>query len=340
MAEISQLEETTAIALEFVIGVSGHRDTLPEDEIELKKHVTEVLVEVKNSFTDLPCRVVTGLAEGADTLVTEVAMDLGMKVSAVLPMPKDEYEKDFDGAAKDRFLACLADERLTVHELPVVEENLEADISSGEVRVAQYEALMDFLVRRSNIILALWDGKVLESKGGTYDVISSFLSGHAQHQAPSKIDGSGPMFEDFGDLAVWVKTRRKSGSDELHAGKATFLVSDSSGMVYSDMTNIPEQFLARWHGFEAYASARYSDEAEAISCWPLIDGGSEDASPQAVAIDQEFMRADQLAMSNQSYSDNLFKAFGLIAGAMGLLFLVYAKLSALKSFLWLYVALM
>ena len=92
MVENSQLTETTAIALEFVIGVSRHRDTLPKDEIELKKHVTEVLVEVKNRFTDLPCRVVTGLAEGADTLVTEVALDLGMMVTAVLPMPKEEYE--------------------------------------------------------------------------------------------------------------------------------------------------------------------------------------------------------------------------------------------------------
>jgi len=248
MVENSQVTETTAIALEFVIGVSGHRDTLPKDEIELKKHVTEVLVEVKNRFTDLPCRVVTGLAEGADTLVTEVALDLGMMVTAVLPMPKEEYEKDFDGAAKDRFLACLADGRLTVHELPVVEENLAADLCAENVRVAQYEALMDFLVRRSNIVLALWDGKVLDSKGGTYDVISSFLSGHARHQVPTEIDGSGPMFEDFGDLAVWVKTPRKSGSGDLQTAKATYLVSDSSGMVYSAMTSIYDAWVRGCHG--------------------------------------------------------------------------------------------
>ena len=59
----------------------------------------------------------------------------------------------------------------------------------------------------------------------------------------------------------------------------------------------------------------------------------------AQAIDREYVRADQLAMSNQKLSDRLFKAFGLMAGAMGLLFLVYAKIAALKVFLVGYVLL-
>ena len=80
MGQGQDRSKETAIALEFMIGVTGHRDTLPSDEIELKKHVTEVLVEVKQNFESLPCRVFTGLAEGADTLVTEVALDLGVPV--------------------------------------------------------------------------------------------------------------------------------------------------------------------------------------------------------------------------------------------------------------------
>lgn len=338
MSEDQNGSAETAIALEFMIGVTGHRDTLPSDEIELKKHVTEVLVEVKGKFSSLPCRVFTGLAEGADTLVTEVALDLGVPVCAVLPMPRDEYVKDFEGAARDRFLALLEDDRLLVHELPIVAQNASADLSSDEARVAQYEALMDFLVRRSNIMLALWDGKVLDSKGGTSDVISSFLAGHAQHRTPTCVDSSGPMFEDYGDLAVWIKTPRKSSSG-VGVEPAVFLVSEASGMVYSEMKNIPDQFLARWQGFETYSNARFSDEAADVTCWPLTGDDVIGSSPQAHAINQEFIRADQLAMANQKFSDNLFKSFGLIAGAMGLLFLVYAKLAALSEFLWIYVAL-
>ena len=338
MGQGQDRSKETAIALEFMIGVTGHRDTLPSDEIELKKHVTEVLVEVKQNFESLQCRVFTGLAEGADTLVTEVALDLGVPVCAVLPMPRAEYEKDFSGAAKERFEALLADERLIVHELPIVAGNTASDLSSDEARVVQYEALMDFLVRRSNVLLALWDGKVLDSKGGTSDVISSFLAGHAHHRAPTCVDGSGPMFEDCGDLAIWIKTPRKSSSG-ISVEKAAYLVSEASGMVYAEMKSIPEQFLARWRGLETYAAARFSDEAANVACWPLTGDEAIGSSPQAQAIDQEFMRADQLAMSNQKFSDNLFKTFGIIAGTMGLLFLVYAKLAALGQFLWIYVAL-
>jgi len=335
--KFSQLK--SAIALEFVVGVTGHRDCPVKDHPALKKHIAAALLDLKSRFFELPVRIITGLAEGADTLVTQVALDLGMPVSAVLPMPRQDYEKDFKASALQTFRQLADDERVRVHELPIDATNAESGLDDSVSRVVQYQALMDFLVRRSNILLALWDGKTVASKGGTSDVISAFLSGQANYAAPTPINGESRSFEDCGDLAIWIKTSRASLSDKISVGPPTFLVSDSTGMVYAEMIGVPAKFEARWNGFEAYAHARYSNKAVNVTAYPLASEGNYGTSPLAIAINREFMRADQLAMSNQSHSDRLFKAFGLIAAAMGLFFLIYAKLAAAKILLMSYIGL-
>ncbi len=329
----------TVIALEFVIGVTGHRDCCPADEEALKTQIRSVLAGMKERFDRLPMRVVTGLAEGADTLVTEVALDLGLPVSAVLPMPRQDYEQDFAGEALARFTALADDERVVVHELPVAGEAANGGLDSPEARVVQYQMLMDFLVRRSNALLVLWDGKALEKKGGTSDVVSAFLSGSGKRGSATGIGSEGPAFENCGDLVIWLKTPRASAPGAVKMGEASYLASESSGMVFAEVASIPAQFAARWAGFESYARDRYSEQGRQFPTYPLAEESSNGSSVQAMAINREFQRADQLAMASQRFSDELFRAFALIAAAMGFFFLVYAKLAALGLFLVFYVGL-
>ncbi len=338
MSKLETPKPATVVALEFVVGVTGHRDCISSDTLALKEQITAALVNLRIRFNHLPVRVVTGLAEGADTIVTEVALDLGMPVTAVLPMPREEYEKDFSGTALKTFQQLADDERISVFSLPVHESNTQNGLGSDASRVAQYEMLKDFLIRRSNLLLALWDGKPMTSKGGTSDVISAFLSGHSKHNSPTYIQSAEASFEDCGDLAIWIKTPRSSDPDYVKIDRPSYLVSDSSGMVFTEMKDIPPLFKGRWSGFDSYAQDRYSENATGYAAYPLVEAG-DDTSPQEIAINREFVRADQLALANQKSSDGLFKAFGLIAGAMGLFFLVYAKLAALKIYLVLYVLL-
>ena len=330
---------SSLIACEFVIGVTGHRDPVKSDVIELKKSIVHAIAQVRNNFDDLPVRLVTGMAEGADTLAAEVALDMGLLVTAVLPMPRAFYQQDFSGAALERFNELLDNPNMDCFEIPLVEDNVGKTELNNDDRVIQYEMLMDFLVRRSNVLLALWDGKILSDRGGTSDVITTYLSGRAQHQDPVMLPSGNIHFEDCGELAIWIKTARASGPKSDSSSEASYLVSDASGASFQEMAAIPQTFMDRWQGFDTYAKDRFSQLAEDQSVWPLAqhDGFGEGA--QAQAINREFLRADQLAMANQKNSDALFKAFGLIAGAMGLLFLVYAKLSALKIYLGLYVVL-
>jgi len=329
----------SVIACEFVIGVSGHRDLVAENVPQLRQNITETLQKIASGFQNLPVRLVTGLAEGADTLVTEVALELGMPVTAILPMPRDFYQQDFEGPALAKFNELVDNPQVDCYEIPLAEENFGKDEISSEARVIQYEMLKDFLVRRSNILMALWDGKLLEDKGGTSDVITTYLAGRTQHRDMVMLPAGATHFEDCGEIAIWIKTPRASNPDAVESGKPAYLVSDASGTSFQEMDGIPQNFQDRWIGFDSYAKDRFSQAASELPAYPLAQKDGLGGSAQAKAINTEFLRADQLAMANQKNSDGLFKAFGLIAGAMGFFFLVYAKLSALKLFLILYIGL-
>jgi hypothetical protein len=110
--------------------------------------------------------------------------------------------------------------------------------------------------------------------------------------------------------------------------------------VVAQRLELPPSVIKHWSGFQNYAVERFSEKGKSIPAYPLIQKKeSQDQAQLLKGVNEEFVRADQLAVMNQKYSDRLFKAFGLMAAIMGLLFLVYAKIIALKIFLIAYVLL-
>jgi hypothetical protein len=57
----------------LVIGVTGHRDLIDAEKPQLRKKVEAFIGSLRSHFPDLPLLFLTGLAEGADRLVAEVA---------------------------------------------------------------------------------------------------------------------------------------------------------------------------------------------------------------------------------------------------------------------------
>ncbi len=50
----------------------------------------------------------TGMAQGADLLVAELALQAGLQIDAMLPMPLDEYLVDFDAESAVTLRTFLA----------------------------------------------------------------------------------------------------------------------------------------------------------------------------------------------------------------------------------------
>jgi hypothetical protein len=92
-------------------------------------------------FPDLPLVVVNPLATGGDTLVAQVAINMGLSLEVPLPMPLTDYQEDFvDPHSLEVFQALL--QQSLVFELPLAQGNsLESIREQGDARNLQYAQL-------------------------------------------------------------------------------------------------------------------------------------------------------------------------------------------------------
>jgi hypothetical protein len=151
------------------LGVVGHR-TLDEHETRLLAAVKEqvslvrgLLDQSEGSSTPVKLAVVSALADGADRLVVrEVFAQCGTdaRLEVVLPLPEKDYiaVQEFDDTSRDEF------ERL-VHSASL--RKVLPGPWSKEGPAAGYEAAGRWVVRRSDVLIALWDGKRFRGRGGT-----------------------------------------------------------------------------------------------------------------------------------------------------------------------------
>ncbi len=179
--------------LPFIIGVSGHRDLSPADDIDqIRSRVIAVLEYWRAAVTsDTPIWLLTGLATGADSLVTDIACELrtrwgqsSVKIIACLPMPVDAYRSDFknldfEPTALDGFESRIEALSQGDDEVLVVRSQLDScdyekalqDTQFGDERNNLYLNQGVFIAKYAQVLVALWDGKPAAGAGGTADVV-------------------------------------------------------------------------------------------------------------------------------------------------------------------------
>jgi hypothetical protein len=144
----------------LIFGVSGHRDIVSRDIPQLRHEIERVFLRFRAARPGVPFQLLSPLAEGADRLAAEVALSLQVELLVPLPMAQEEYEKDFptpSSLAEFRRLLAAAE---SSWQLP-------ASDGTGPTRTEQYAAVGDFIVRRSHVLLLLWDGRENDKVGGT-----------------------------------------------------------------------------------------------------------------------------------------------------------------------------
>src|SRR5512139_444809 len=82
-------------AVPLVVAVTGHRDLVPAEIPFIRSRVRDCLFSLRYEYPSRIIVVMSALAEGADRLVAEEALKLGLPLSVVLPMPRAMYEQDF-----------------------------------------------------------------------------------------------------------------------------------------------------------------------------------------------------------------------------------------------------
>ncbi len=169
----------------FLVAATGHRDLRPQDLDRLRREVRAVFVGIHSRMPNTPIFLLTGLAEGADQLVAEVALEQDVRLVAALPMPIDIYKEQMTAGAQKRLEGLLTLSSVQI-ELPLERRTPEMIRASDEVRSECYEALARFLARYGQSLIALWDGKNSLKPGGTSSVVHYVRSGESDESSADK----------------------------------------------------------------------------------------------------------------------------------------------------------
>ncbi len=201
----------------IVIGVSGHRAINQGDEPELYKAIVRVFNHLRKQVgAETPLVLLSPLAEGADRIGAQAALDAGVHLVVPLPMPRSEYEIDFPDSI-DEFYRLLEQASLRF-ELPYVEGNSELNIRRPENRDLQYQAVGKYVARHCQILIALWDGaECPEEDGcGTAAVVRYQREGirhTVKYTSDARMSGFRPernlLEQEEGGLVYHIWTRRK-----------------------------------------------------------------------------------------------------------------------------------
>lgn len=157
----------------IIVAVSGHRDLVDGELSAIRQALRGEFSSLRKRYPHSRLQIFNGLAEGADWLAAEIALECQLELVAVLPLPQTEYEKDFSTPeALERFRLLLS-KASRIQEAPFNQA-----YAGSSTRDWHYEALGIYLAQNAQRLYALWDGNTIAPlPGGTADVVQKSLHG-------------------------------------------------------------------------------------------------------------------------------------------------------------------
>jgi hypothetical protein len=287
----------------LVVAVTGHRDLVPAEIAGLRDRVRSFLGRLRDDNPERPVTVMCGLAEGADRLVAEEAIALGLRLSVSLPMARDSYVRDFVSDASRAEFDRLCAHAVEVFELPLAPGETHASIAApGPGRSRQYAQLGVFLCAHCHVLLALWDGKPSDRVGGTAQVVrfhhDDVMAGYAPASASSRL----VLADDESDLVYHVVCSRDRAdgapADGLRPLEASWFTTDDRRPRTVELPQRYQQVFERTQEFSRDA-ATHAVAIHAGRSSLLAPQQSQELPTGLQDIDRVFGVADWLAIHYQ-----------------------------------------
>jgi hypothetical protein len=330
-----------AATLPLVIGVTGHRDLRLEDIPQLESAVAAVLASLRDKYPGTPLYLLSPLAAGADQLVARIALQHSVRLIVPLPLPQAEYEKDFsDPAVRQEFHRLLAQAQAQdVFELPLVAGNTPENIRAyGPPRDKQYAQVGAYIVRHSQIFLALWDGTETGLEGGTAQIVRFKLAGIEAPYAPSRnpldVIDTGPVYH-----LLTPRQKNPPPQGELFSLALKFPPDGSDGGDETQQRQRHDRILQHMHIFNQDVQALSTQLVAQItqSKEYVIPAEKRSELPSTAAtILEQYALADTLALHFQRQRRGTLIGLFVIAVLAVVSFEVYAHLFTSPLVLLLY----
>jgi hypothetical protein len=192
----------------ITFGITGHRDVMPQDLERAKLCITKVVKSYRLRFPTTPLLFLSPLAEGADCLAAQAALDADENVflQTIYPFQISEYKKTMSVDAQRHF------EELHHHDRTIGFHivNTEAIALTEAEKNLAYRRTGEFVATNSHVLFALKNKSETEKIGGTAEIVSYRKRGcvHLIENIESNIQCAekGLLYE--------ICVRRESDSDE------------------------------------------------------------------------------------------------------------------------------
>jgi len=150
------------------VGVTGHRrDRIGHDRLAWVEAQTTTVMEAIEAACDAPLRLISSLADGADSIAAAIALKRAWPVDAVLPFSRADFAQDQDPADQAAFLHHVASARDCFELAARRSENGDA---------AAYERAGRLVLSQSDVLIAVWDGKPSRGRGGTPQIVAEAVA--------------------------------------------------------------------------------------------------------------------------------------------------------------------
>jgi hypothetical protein len=324
-----------------MVAVTGHRDLVPAEIPRIRALVVELLTDLREHYPDRGVAVMSLLAEGADRLVAEAALGLGIPLTVLLPMPADTYARDFvEPGSRERFDA-LCTRAVDVFTLPIVAgATPQALCDSEAARAQQYAQAGVFLCAHCHILLAVWDGKPSDQVGGTSQVVrfhhDDVMPGYTPPGAASRLI----LTDDESDLVYHIVCSRDRPDGEPAPGlrpcQGWWYTTDDRQPRVKELPPRHARVFKRLSEFNN--DVRYNGDQIANESWPLYTREQADAMPPGLKdINQVYRAADWLAIHYQKRRLWVLRLTHICVLLMGVAYVSYTDYSSKR---WLIFALL
>jgi hypothetical protein len=314
--------------LPLVVAVTGHRDLVADELDTIRGRVRTFLESLISENSYRRISLMSPLAEGADRLVAEEALSLGLELIVPLPMPRDLYLIDFESDESLRAFDKLCARASSVFELPIAIKNTAADITEqGPARDLQYAQMGVFLCAHCHILLALWDGKLTGDLGGTGQVVrfhhDDIMTGYAEKTVATQQ----MLVDDESDLVFHIVCSRDRDNgtplEELDALDWWWFTKARHQPRSKELPQQHHRIFQRSSEF-SHDAAQFADRIENEK-YPLMEEGDQAFLPAGIDnINRLFTVADWLAIHYQKKTLLTFKVTHLLSFCMGILFILFA----------------
>lgn len=141
----------------FTVGIVGHCDLGGEDvDFYVQMCCHKLLSELRIKYPKI--RAISAISQGADSIFAESAVSLNIPLESIIPFAN--FKSDFT-------------EEVPLERYKKLRESadFETAVNFSKRSDLAYKKSMEWVIFKSNIVIAVWDGKKIGSIGGTWEAV-------------------------------------------------------------------------------------------------------------------------------------------------------------------------